>query len=193
MKHLFNILLAVGLVAFAACQSRHAGGWCTVSGTVGKAETARYEGCTVYLTTPSTDYVLLAADSAAGAKVMDSCRVAGGRFSFSLADTLPAQMAQLVLPASARDSFPSTLLVVLEGGRIAVLMGETVYTGGTSLNDRLQDFLIARSNLNDVALSGDSAAYTNHAKALSDLVLATIRQNRDNVLGAYLIKQYQKQ
>ena len=114
------------VLTVCACTSVPKG--CTIEGTV---KDKNYEGKQVYLRhalTPET---------------YDSTIVKNGTFRFTLGETSP-EVSLLVLKASSDDLFPVTLPVVTEKGVVKVVLGELVLTSGTDLNDRLQDFLLAR-------------------------------------------------
>jgi len=180
------------MLVLAACASKvDSRGWCDINGSVSNTERDTYEGLKVYLTTPSTSPVLLSGDQSAQAGVIDSCEVSDGRFRFALVDSSKSRVLQLVLPAHQLDSFPSTLPVVIEHGVVSVRMGSSVSTGGTALNDKLQDFLLARSNLFDAVTTDTTGnALSRFAGEFSKLLLTTLNQNKDNVLGEYIYQQY---
>lgn len=144
---------------------------------IGKVTLDGYEGRHVYL--EMTDDAQT---------VVDSALVKDGRFSFNLNDSTP-QVYQLVLKETDDDIFPILLPIVSEKGSLYVSMGELVYTSGTPLNDKLQDFLLAVSNLGDRKLENE-ADLEKYKADYAALLQGFILQNADNVVGEYIFRTY---
>ena len=144
---------------------------------IGKVTLDGYEGRHVYL--EMTDDAQT---------VVDSALVKDGRFSFNLNDSTP-QVYQLVLKETDDDIFPILLPIVSEKGNLYVSMGELVYTSGTPLNDKLQDFLLAVSNLGDRKLENE-ADLEKYKADYAALLQGFILQNADNVVGEYIFRTY---
>ena len=144
---------------------------------IGKVTLDGYEGRHVYL--EMTDDAQT---------VVDSALVKDGRFSFNLNDSTP-QVYQLVLKETDDDIFPILLPIVSEKGNLYVSMGELVYTSGTPLNDKLQDFLLAVSNLGDRKLENE-ADLEKYKADYATLLQGFILQNADNVVGEYIFRTY---
>lgn len=143
----------------------------------GKVTLDGYEGRHVYLETTGDAQT-----------VVDSALVKDGRFSFSLNDSIP-QVYQLVLKETDDDIFPILLPVVSEKGNLYVSMGELVYTSGSPLNDCLQDFLLAVSNLGDRKMENE-ADLEKYKADYAALLEGFILQNADNVVGEYIYRTY---
>lgn len=144
---------------------------------IGKVTLDGYEGRHVYLETTGDAQT-----------VADSALVKDGRFSFNLNDSTP-KVYRLVLKETDDDIFPIILPIVSEKGNLYVSMGELVYTSGTPLNDRLQDFLLAVSNLGDRKMENEADLdkyRTDYAALLEGFIL----QNADNVVGEYIYRTY---
>ena len=167
-------LAALALLLAAALSScKPSPGGCVIEG---KVKDAAYEGKTVYLCNPYT--------SAA----YDSTLVKEGTFSFEPGEQ-PAGVSLLELKASRDDLFPITLPVVTEKGKVRVVLGETVLTSGTPLNDNLQDFLLAVDRFSDAA--GKSGKGPEEVREdFMRLLEASILQNKENRVGVYLFKAY---
>lgn len=161
------------LVCFPSCISSTKG--CLIEG---KVSDKSYEGKTVYLCNPYT--------SAA----YDSTCIKNAAFSFELdRQGQTTEVLLLKLKSAADDLFPITLPVVAEKGRIKVVLGQTVFTSGTSLNDKLQDFLLAVDHFADQAgVSGKEAEEVR--KDFMNLLEASILQNKDNGVGVYIFRAY---
>ena len=86
--------------------------------------------------------------------------------------------------------FPIILPVVSEKGHIRVSMGELVLTSGTPLNDNLQDFLLAVSNLSDKAMKQEKLDINQVKADLAKLVEAAVMQNIQTPVGAYIYRMY---
>lgn len=166
-----QLCLSLLLAALCSCSSAPKG--CNIKGRV-KAE--GYEGKTVYLCNPHTS------------EARDSASVRDGKFTFSLGET-ETDVRVLKLKASADDFFPITLPVVTENGTVRVVLGETVFTSGTPLNDKLQDFLLAVSRFSDETVkSGKDMERIR--KDFMHLLQASILQNKDNRVGTYIFRAY---
>ena len=159
------------LVCLGSCTPASKG--CVIKGNV-KAEA--YEGKTVYLCTPHTSTVL------------DSVSVQDGKFSFT-PDVQETDVLLLKLKSSPDDSFPITLPVVTENGTVKVVLGETVFTSGTPLNDKLQDFLLAVSRFSD-EMAGSGKEIEKIRMDFMHLLKASILQNKDNRVGVYIFRAY---
>lgn len=166
-------LQAVLLLAVCFCSCTPAPKGCVIKGNV-KAE--GYEGKTVYLCSPHTPAVL------------DSASVQDGKFSFNLGE-VETDVLLLKLKSSPDDSFPVTLPVVTENGTVKVVLGETVFTSGTPLNDRLQDFLLAVSRFSD-EMAGSGKEIEKVRTEFMHLLQTSILQNRDNRVGVYIFRAY---
>lgn len=166
-------LQAFMLLSLCLCSCTSAPKGCNIKGSV---KDQGYEGKTVYLCSPHTSAAL------------DSACVQEGKFSFSLGE-VETDVRVLKLKASADDSFPITLPVVTENGTVRVVLGQSVFTSGTPLNDKLQDFLLAVSRFSDeMVKSGKDMERIR--KDFMHLLQASILQNKDNRVGTYIFRAY---
>lgn len=116
----------------------------------------------------------------------DSAVVRNGSFQFKGKIALP-EVRELYVEV---DHSPYNYLpVVLEPGVIKIVLDTIVYTGNTPHNDRMQDFLIAKSNFVDENIRQDSISETFLSK-FSFFLKQEILKNSDNLIGKYLYKAY---
>ena len=141
----------------------------------GRVTLDNYEGRYVYLEVTDGSNV-----------ISDSSLVKNGKFSFVLNDSVPS-VYNLVLKENDDDVFAIILPVVSEKGNISVLMGEYVRTEGTPLNNNLQDFLLAKSHLND---NSQAVSIEKFKSDFANLVETTIQLNKGNVIANYLYTNY---
>ena len=172
----FTKYTLVSLIVFLLCSC---GGSNTAKeGLFGKVTMEGYEGKQVYLeTTVGTP------------TKVDSSLVENGKFAFTFSDATP-QVYRLVLGKEANDMYPIILPVVSEKGHIRVSMGELVLTSGTPLNDSLQDFLLAVSNLSDKAMKQEKLDINQVKADMAKLVEAAVMQNIQTPVGAYIYRMY---
>lgn len=161
--------LLVSLVLFlVACN----GNVYTLSGTT---QDKKIEGKTVYLV-----------DALNRNMKCDSAEVKKGRFRFKGNIIQPVvKEIYAELDGNAYNYVP----VVLEPGSIIVVLDTIVYTGHTPLNEKMQDFLIAKSNFIDTNVQRDSLS-VDFPIHFSSLLKEYILKNSDNVVGEYLYKGY---
>ena len=177
MKLMKYTLVFLATLLFSACGSNTE----VKEGLMGKITLEGYEGKQVYLQTTSGTSLKV-----------DSAIIENGRFTFNFTDSVP-QVYQLVLMKEANDMFPIILPVVSEKGHIRVSMGELVLTSGTPLNDNLQDFLLAVSNLSDKAMKQEKLDINQVKADLAKLVEAAVMQNIKTPVGAYIYRMYSNQ
>lgn len=142
----------------------------------GKVADTKYEGKEVYLCNPYS-YNLL-----------DSTTVKDGTFSFHLTDSIPTVYI-LMLKISADDKLPMTLPVVGGDGDVKVRLGESVLTSGTSLNDSMQNFLLAMDVFYENATKNSSAS-EDLLPAFQKFLEEQILQNRNNIVGVYIYQSH---
>ena len=174
MKLMKYTLVSLVTLLFCACGSNNE----AMEGLTGKVTLEGYEGKQVYLVTTDGSYTKV-----------DSTLVKDNKFAYTFTDSIP-QVYQLVLGKDANDQYPITLPVVSEKGHIRVSMGELVLTSGTPLNDSLQDFLLAVSNLTDKAMKQEKLDINQVKADLAKLVEAAVMQNIQTPVGAYIYRMY---
>lgn len=164
-------VFALILIGFTSCTSSPKG--CVIEGSV-KDQT--YEGKTVYLCDPYTSVA------------HDSTSIKNATFSFNLGEQI-SDVLLLKLKSSTDDLFPITLPVVAENGKVKVALGDLVFTSGTPLNDKLQDFLLAVDHFSDKAVNSGKET-EELRKDFMNLLEASILQNSDNGVGVYIFRAY---
>ena len=174
MKLMKYTLVSLVVLLFCACGSNNE----AKEGLTGKVTMEGYEGKQVYLMTTDGTYTRV-----------DSTQVKDNKFAYTFTDSIP-QVYQLVLGKEANDMYPITLPVVSEKGHIRVSMGELVLTSGTPLNDSLQDFLLAVSNLTDKAMKQEKLDINQVKADLAKLVESAVMQNIQTQVGAYIYRMY---
>ena len=174
MKLMKYTLVSLVTLLFCACGSNNE----AMEGLTGKVTLEGYEGKQGYLVTTDGSYTKV-----------DSTLVKDNKFAYTFTDSIP-QVYQLVLGKDANDQYPITLPVVSEKGHIRVSMGELVLTSGTPLNDSLQDFLLAVSNLTDKAMKQEKLDINQVKADLAKLVEAAVMQNIQTPVGAYIYRMY---
>lgn len=119
----------------------------------------------------------------------DSARITKGQFSF--ADTTEVAEPQVrILSIHANDGgLEYRLPIVLENGVIEATISDVVSTGGTLLNDDMQDFLFA--------IDAYSATCTDKPveqikTGFAELLKQHIENNKDNIISTYIPKAYQE-
>lgn len=167
-KDITVFLFLFSLLAFSSCISK--------STLNGKVADIKYEGKEVYLCNPYS-YNLL-----------DSTTVEDGSFSFHLTDSIPTVYI-LMLKTSADDKLPMTLPVVGGDGNVKVRLGESVITSGTSLNDSMQDFLLAMDAFYENATQSSSAS-EDLLPAFQKFLEEQILRNKSNIVGVYIYQSY---
>lgn len=159
----------VSIVALCSCSSKDK---YVIDGVV-KAD--EFQNQTVYLL-----------DNDKGKSVVDSAKIADGKFRFEGVQATPA-IRTLRLQGS--DSmFPVLLPIVLENADIDVSMGKVVLVEGTELNDKMQDFLMAVSHFTDQDFSKTSVEEME--KQFQEILISQVLINKENVVGAYIYKTY---
>ena len=174
MKLMKYMLVTLVTLLLCACGSNNE----VKEGLTGKITMEGYEGKQVYLVTTDGTYTRV-----------DSILVKDNKFAYTFTDSVP-QVYQLVLGKESNDMYPIILPVVSEKGHIRVSMGELVLTSGTPLNDSLQDFLLAVSNLTDKAMKQEKIDVNQVKVDMSKLVEATVMQNIQTPVGAYIYRMY---
>ena len=168
-KYILFLLIAIGVVSFSSCS----GGGTTI---YGKLSVLKHEAKNVYLC------------DAYSYKTIDSTRVNDGKFVFHIPDSVKG-IRLLALKNALEEDLPLPLPVVVGEGNVNVIMGETILTYGTPLNDRLQDFLLATDAFHTEMLEKELSA-AEIAPLFTSLLQEQILLNRDNIVGVYIYKSY---
>lgn len=119
----------------------------------------------------------------------DSARITKGQFAF--ADTAEVAEPQVsILSIHTKDaSLEYRLPIVIENGVIEATISNVVSTGGTPLNDDMQDFLLTidaySATCIDKSLEQIKSGFT-------ALLKQSIEKNKDNIISAYITKAYQE-
>lgn len=170
-------LLPVSLVAFCIMAA------CTT--------TSSDKGCTIKGHTTFNEYrkaYLMSLDRA----LLDSMSISEGNFHFDVADSsVTAPYALFVRLSSGIDSLGNLdMPVFVENGSVSLEIGEYVYTSGTPLNDRMQDFLDALQHCKDGLVAQKELSIEEIEKTFSEFYCQQILTNKDNALGRYIYHEY---
>ena len=168
-RYILFILAAAATLSFSSCS--HEG--TTIYGKLG---ILRHENKNVYLC-DTYSY-----------EVRDSARVSNGKFVLHVPDSVKG-MRLLVLRNALGEDLPLSLPVVVGEGDVNVVLGETVLTYGTPLNDRLQDFLLATDAFQS-EMTGKDLPSADISPQFTHLLKEQILQNRDNIVGVYIYRSY---
>lgn len=122
---------------------------------------------------------------------LDSVSLEEGKFGFVVADSVSkpyAIVVQLVNPNDRLDRMDMPVMV--EPGVVSLQLGEYIYTSGTPLNLKVQEFLNALQQFKDGIHLSASKDITQLQTAYSEFYRQQILSNRDNVLGVYILHDY---
>lgn len=133
------------------------------------------EGRTVYLKDAYTD------------KAQDSTKVVNGKFTFSNTTEVTEPEIKILSVRAHGFGFEYRLPVVLENGNIKASLATLVCTGGTPLNERMQDFLMAVDEYSTTCAKQPTEQIK---KGFADLLRKYIGLNRDNVISRYISTSY---
>lgn len=122
---------------------------------------------------------------------LDSVPLEGGRFAFQVTDSVATPYAVVVRLVSPQDALDNLdMPVMVESGTVSLRLGEYIYTSGTPLNQKVQDFLNALQQFKDGFQLADHQSSNQLQTAYSEFYRQQILSNRDNVLGAYIYHDY---
>ena len=133
----------------------------------GSAPLPEFEGKMVYMK-----------DVSSGQPV-DSAEIIHGKFDFSDTVTIVSPVVKVLSIRANKSGLEYRLPVVIENGSIQAYISDVVCTGGTMLNERMQDFLMAVDEY--------STACENKQ---TDLLKKYIEINDDNAVGEYIRTAY---
>lgn len=168
MKYWIKYLFCLFLLTVVSCGS-------STYKLSGLVRDEQLEGKTVYLT-----------DALNWNEKYDSVVVKNGRFRMEGEVAKPV-LRQLYMEIDG--AFHNYLPIVLEQGVIQVVFDTMVYTGNTPLNERMQDFLLAKSNFIDNHVAGDSVVPA-FSVQFSSFLKDEILKNSDNLIGEYIYRAY---
>lgn len=154
-----------------ACSSRQMKGY-EIDGTVLLPE---FEGKKVYMKDAGTDLPV------------DSAEIINGKFVFTDTATIVSPVVKILSIPTRRPGFEYRLPVVLENGTIQADISNIVCTGGTILNERMQDFLLA---IDEYSATCAGKPLEQIKSGFSDLLKKFIEINNDNAVGEYIRTAY---
>lgn len=76
-------------------------------------------------------------------QLVDSAEIVHGKFDFSDTVTIVSPVVKVLSIRAGKSGLEYRLPVVIENGSIQAYISDVVCTGGTMLNERMQDFLMA--------------------------------------------------
>ena len=169
-----KILSAIFLAALAAsCTFAPKGEYLTINGTIDPS----YDGYNMYFRPqpfPTAD-------------VVDSCRIAHGKFSFRIpADTL--SVGDVVLSFSCPNRVES-VLVAVEPGTLTMEIGQDSHAWGTPLNDTLAVW----KKFIEETVQGKRNQDLVDAQKLFNRRTADLIKSQPNALGGYLFFMFSPQ
>lgn len=118
--------------------------------------------------------------------VYDSTAIRNGRFSFSGKESEEAVVRELYTMVD--NEYVNYLPVVLEPGTITVLLDSVVCTSGTLLNDKMQDFLLAKGKFYEEDFSDNTKE--DIMQRFGDFLTKQIRVNSHSPVGKYIYVSY---
>lgn len=115
----------------------------------------------------------------------DSACIHNNRFSFTGQQTLPEIH---ILYVEVEKGIYNMLPVALEAGKIKVVLDSIIYTGGTPLNDKLQDFILAKQRF--VLKEDASRSKDELPRLFSTFLKKQVLGNLDNIVSQYIYQTY---
>lgn len=141
----------------------------------GTALLPEFEGKKVYMKDAGTDLPV------------DSTEIINGKFVFTDTATIASPVVKILSIPTRRPGFEYRLPVVLENGTIQADISNIVCTGGTILNERMQDFLLA---IDEYSATCTDKPVEQIKSGFSDLLKKFIEINNDNAVGEYIRTAY---
>ena len=132
MKSLMNRYVKLlsflpGICLIAACAGHQIKGY-EINGS---APLPEFEGKMVYM------------KDASSGQPIDSAEIIHGKFAFADTVTIVSPVVKVLSIRASKSGLEYRLPVVIENGSIQADISDMVCTGGTMLNERMQDFLMA--------------------------------------------------
>lgn len=169
-RNVLFYLVGIGLLV-GACSGQQLKGY-EIDGT---APLPQFEGKMVYMKDVCTDLPV------------DSAKITNGKFVFSDTATIASPVVKILSIPTRRLGFEYRLPVVLENGTIQAGISDVVCTGGTMLNERMQDFLMA---VDEYSAACTDKQVEQIKSGFSDLLKKFIEINNDNAVGEYIRSAY---
>lgn len=115
----------------------------------------------------------------------DSACIRNSRFSFAGQQPSPEIH---ILYVEVENGMYNMLPVAVEAGKIKVVLDSIIYTGGTPLNDKLQDFILAKQTF--VLKEGAGKSKDELPRLFSAFLKKQILGNSDNIVSQYIYQTY---
>lgn len=141
----------------------------------GSAPLPEFEGKMVYMK-----------DVSSGQPV-DSAEIIHGKFDFSDTVTIVSPVVKVLSIRANKSGLEYRLPVVIENGSIQAYISDVVCTGGTMLNERMQDFLMA---VDEYSTACENKQTEQIKSGFADLLKKYIEINDDNAVGEYIRTAY---
>lgn len=166
---LFSLLLGIWLLS--ACSGHQVKGY----EIDGRATLPEFEGKMVYMKDALAD------------QLVDSATIINGKFLFSDTATVASPTVKILIINTGKLGLEYRLPVVIENGTVRACISNSVYTEGTVLNERMQDFLIA---IDEYSTTCKDKQVEQIKSGFADLLKKYIEINNDNVVGEYIRTAY---
>lgn len=166
---LSSFLIGLGLVT--ACTGHQVKGYVID----GNAPLPEFDGKMVYMKDALTD------------QPVDSATIINGKFLFSDTATVASPTVKILIINTGKLGLEYRLPVVIENGTVRACISNSVYTEGTVLNERMQDFLIA---IDEYSTTCKDKQVEQIKSGFADLLKKYIEINNDNVVGEYIRTAY---
>ena len=118
---------------------------------------------------------------------VDSAEIIHGKFDFSDTVTIVSPVVKVLSIRANKSGLEYRLPVVIENGSIQAYISDVVCTGGTMLNERMQDFLMA---VDEYSTACENKQTEQIKSGFADLLKKYIEINDDNAVGEYIRTAY---
>jgi len=108
-------------------------------------------------------------------------------FDFSDTVTIVSPVVKVLSIRASKSGLEYRLPVVIENGSIQAYISDVVCTGGTMLNERMQDFLMA---VDEYSTACENKQTEQIKSGFADLLKKYIEINDDNAVGEYIRTAY---
>ncbi len=125
---------------------------------------------------------------ASSGQPIDSAEIIHGKFAFADTVTIVSPVVKVLSIRASKSGLEYRLPVVIENGSIQADISDVVCTGGTMLNERMQDFLMAVDEYS-TALR-EQANGTDKIRICGFIEKKYIEINDDNAIGEYIRTAY---